>query len=750
MKRKKPVSKIKSFSFKLKVLIVVFSFIQLIHATQSNSLTEFMKERNINCKHILIMGPGTPATLRKPEDISKLRIGTLNLSSFSLEENFDVTLKTEKQLKMIADAILSSNTDIIMLQEVMSAEALEKLEKEFLQNTFKSIKMRTHDSHKRALALLVKNDLPLKISFFSHIHENTFTRDFPILEFRNRDQNLNQSNLVATAPLFTFFGVHLPKLKLEDPIRAQQRRSEIERSVEIIEAYSQYYPSKTPIFVLGDFGVNILNPANLQSFKSSGLKDSAEINDLDEYDKKTHKSGKQVSAIFVNSELDNFVKNTEVHPYISEDGQKHFPWHFSDASELPSNHFLLTTDLSFSKLLERSKERIKNPLFNQLNVGDTTKGTISAFTHNGALVDINGIRAFIHVSDMSWGYVSQISEKLKIGEEINFKVLDIDSSKERIFLGIKQLEENPWLKLQNYFSRGQAVRVTIAGFTDFGIFAKINGTDLQGLLYTQNLRVSNRDLEQIQNLKVGDEREVYIFDLNTEKKYITLSFNKVVRSNSDLAKNVAHSTPRPKTEPKPPEVIKPKTPFEVGLMLNDFIEQTFFNENAIRLPLQSNAQERELATLIAEAKKNSDFWTALDSDSVRIMLNARNNERSAFSSETADNDFISNLDVNDGEKTALRSIEITSQAQGDLNQFNENDLTRIYKESLLKMATAPLTAFWKDWGTHKKLGSFRIHLQQKEFRVIFDLKNKKPRLLMITTPEDIFKLKQRVDVIESL
>ena len=163
----------------------------------------------------------------------------------------------------------------------------------------------------------------------------------------------------------------------------------------------------------------------------------------------------------------------------------------------------------------------------QHGVGSRVKGTVTSLTDFGAFVEVEkGIEGLVHISDISWEKIKHPSEKLKVGEEVEAIVLNIDVDKQKVSLGIKQLEGDIW---EDFFIRqkpGDVVKVKIVRLTDFGAFVEIV-PGIEGVVFTAEL--DEKKLEKPSDaFAVGDERNAKIIKMNPKAKKISLSFKQAV------------------------------------------------------------------------------------------------------------------------------------------------------------------------------------------------------------------------------
>ncbi len=160
-------------------------------------------------------------------------------------------------------------------------------------------------------------------------------------------------------------------------------------------------------------------------------------------------------------------------------------------------------------------------------IGSRVKGTVTSLTDFGAFVEVEkGIEGLVHISDISWEKVKHPSEKLQVGQEVETIVLNIDVDKQKVSLGMKQLEGDIW---EDFFTRqkpGDVVKVKIVRLTDFGAFVEIV-PGIEGVVFTAEL--DEKKLERPSDaFSVGDERNAKIIKMNPKAKKISLSFKQAV------------------------------------------------------------------------------------------------------------------------------------------------------------------------------------------------------------------------------
>ena len=129
--------------------------------------------------------------------------------------------------------------------------------------------------------------------------------------------------------------------------------------------------------------------------------------------------------------------------------------------------------LSRRAVLEDERKEMRQAILDRLNPGDVVEGTISNIVDFGAFVDLDGMDGLIHISELSWSHVNHPSEVLEIGQTVQVKVLDIDRDRQRISLGLKQTQTDPWQQVLDHYGEGDVVEGRVTKVVTFGAFVEI-------------------------------------------------------------------------------------------------------------------------------------------------------------------------------------------------------------------------------------------------------------------------------------
>ena len=177
--------------------------------------------------------------------------------------------------------------------------------------------------------------------------------------------------------------------------------------------------------------------------------------------------------------------------------------------------------ISRRELIEGTLAEKRAELLASLQKGEIRKGRVKNITDFGAFIDLDGIDGLLHITDMSWGRVKHPSEILKVGQELDVMVLDVDRDRERISLGLKQTTENPWNTIQEQFPVGARVSGKVVNLAAYGAFVEI-APGIEGLVHISEFSWTKRVARASDMLAVGDEVQVVVLSVDVENQKIAL------------------------------------------------------------------------------------------------------------------------------------------------------------------------------------------------------------------------------------
>lgn len=190
--------------------------------------------------------------------------------------------------------------------------------------------------------------------------------------------------------------------------------------------------------------------------------------------------------------------------------------------------------LSRRELIEQERTERRQKLLTEMTPGDIRKGTVKNITDFGAFIDLNGIDGLLHITDMSWGRIGHPSEILKVGQDIDVVVLDINREKERVSLGLKQKLANPWDSIEQKYPVGAKVKGKVVNLVPYGAFVELE-PGVEGLVHVTELSWTKRIAKPSDVLKADQEIEAIVLGINREEQKISLGLRQLETNPWDKA-----------------------------------------------------------------------------------------------------------------------------------------------------------------------------------------------------------------------
>jgi small subunit ribosomal protein S1 len=181
--------------------------------------------------------------------------------------------------------------------------------------------------------------------------------------------------------------------------------------------------------------------------------------------------------------------------------------------------------LSRRAVLEEERKDQRQRILDKLNPGDVVEGQISNIVDFGAFVDLDGMDGLIHISELSWSHVNHPSEVLEIGQTVNVKVLDIDRERQRISLGLKQTQADPWQQVLEAYKEGDVVDGKVTKVVTFGAFVEIL-PGVEGLVHISELAQHHVENPR-EVVSQGQDVKVLILEVDAERRRLSLSMKRV-------------------------------------------------------------------------------------------------------------------------------------------------------------------------------------------------------------------------------
>ncbi len=182
--------------------------------------------------------------------------------------------------------------------------------------------------------------------------------------------------------------------------------------------------------------------------------------------------------------------------------------------------------ISRRKLIEQQREELKKKTFEKLEVGQIVKGLVKNIADFGVFIDLGGVDGLLHITDMSWGRINHPSELLKIDEEIEVKVLQVDREKEKIALGLKQKDASPWEDIETRYPMGSVHDAEVVNIMSYGAFCKLQ-EGVEGLVHISEMSWTKRINHPSEVVAQDQKVQVKILEINKEKQEISLGMKQV-------------------------------------------------------------------------------------------------------------------------------------------------------------------------------------------------------------------------------
>ena len=178
------------------------------------------------------------------------------------------------------------------------------------------------------------------------------------------------------------------------------------------------------------------------------------------------------------------------------------------------------------KYLEEQMNTNRDKFFETVKIGDTVKGTVKSFTSFGAFIDLGGFDGLLHINDMSWGHVTRPKDFVKKGQEIELKVIRLDSEGKRINLSLKHFSEDPWVHFEEKYHVNDVVKGKVTKLTDFGAFIELE-EGIEGLAHISEFSWTKKINKASDMVKEGDEVECMILGYDIQAGRVSLGLKQV-------------------------------------------------------------------------------------------------------------------------------------------------------------------------------------------------------------------------------
>jgi small subunit ribosomal protein S1 len=182
--------------------------------------------------------------------------------------------------------------------------------------------------------------------------------------------------------------------------------------------------------------------------------------------------------------------------------------------------------LSRRALLEEERENLRTQTLDAMKEGSIVTGIVKNITDYGAFIDLGGMDGLLHITDMSWGRVKHPSEILNIGDELKVQVLKYDTERERVSLGLKQLQSDPWESAKDQYPAGTKLSGKVVSLADYGAFVEL-AEGIEGLIHVSEMSWTKRVKHPSQVVNVGDEVNVVVLEVDSANRRISLGMKQL-------------------------------------------------------------------------------------------------------------------------------------------------------------------------------------------------------------------------------
>ena len=275
-------------------------------------------------------------------------------------------------------------------------------------------------------------------------------------------------------------------------------------------------------------------------------------------------------------------------------------------------------------VVEKEMTAERDALLENMEEGQIVKGIIKNLTDYGAFVNLGGIDGLLHITDISWKRVKHPSEVLTVGDEIEARVLKFDKERNRVSLGLKQTEEDPWGDLPRRYPRDTRIIGKVTNVTDYGSFVEIE-EGVEGLVHVSEMDWTNKNIHPSKVVQVGDEVEVMVLDIDPERRRISLGM-KQCSTNPWEAFAATHNK-----NDKVTGKIKSITDFGIFVGLDGYIDGL--------IHLSDLSWDRPGEEAVMDFKKGDEVETvilAIDAERERISLGLKQVHGDPFSDYIAE------------------------------------------------------------------------------------------------------------------
>ncbi len=263
--------------------------------------------------------------------------------------------------------------------------------------------------------------------------------------------------------------------------------------------------------------------------------------------------------------------------------------------------------LSRKVIIEDERREQRKEILSSMEIGQIKKGSVTSIAEFGAFVDVNGVDGLIHISELSWNHVKHPSEVVNINQEVDVEILDIDYEKQRLSLGLKQTQKDPWLEKIKDYSVKDIVKGKVTRIVKFGLFVQIAG-DLEGLVHISEL--STEPVKRPSDVaKIGDELMVRIIDIDFDKRRMAFSVKQVENPVEDKGgeKEARELKSEKKTVKKETSKVKPKEADKEAEEKAEISEKEEKESQHAEVEDKESKKKRQIKEILKEMKDEANI-----------------------------------------------------------------------------------------------------------------------------------------------
>jgi small subunit ribosomal protein S1 len=265
--------------------------------------------------------------------------------------------------------------------------------------------------------------------------------------------------------------------------------------------------------------------------------------------------------------------------------------------------------LSRKVIIEDERREQRKEILSNMEIGQVKKGVVTSIADFGAFVDVNGVDGLVHISELSWNHVKHPSEVVSVNQEVDVEILDIDYEKQRLSLGLKQTQKDPWLERIKKYSVKDIVKGKVTRIVKFGLFVQIE-EDLEGLVHISEL--SQEPVKRPSDIaKIGDELEVRIIDIDFDKRRMAFSIKQVESPEEEAEEEEEKESKKAKAEVRDKKAKKTKKESEKDkkeVEVSDKKEKEIqTKEQDTELEDKESKKKRKIKEILQEMKDEADI-----------------------------------------------------------------------------------------------------------------------------------------------